>query len=465
MKRAACRIWNRTSRLNQGLFLFLLVNVLLVHLALRLVGGEPLEATALADTATFLRMRAGGQDSWIPMRLALNHLRERGEQSLYTQLFFEDKVKFQYPPSSLLVLNAGVAAKGNDEHSLVAVLNALSWLLVGMTALAVLLVIQHGQSHAAERSALDRSGWNRAVTGGLLFGLAVTFYPVVKAYTLGQIQVWINAFFAVALWSWLTGRKKWCGFLIGVICLIKPQYGVLVLWGMFRRQWGFVRASLATGLAGLGLSVALYGLGNHLDYLRVLSFMSRHGESFYPNQSVNGLLHRLFHNGNNLNWDGHAFPPYHPWVYFGTLVSSLLLLAGAWWWPVRAQEKGSALDFSLMALAGTMASPIAWEHHYGILLPIYAFLLPRLLQEKGNQVRALTCLAVSYLLTSHFLMVTQRLAETPWNFVQSYLLAGAVLVLAILFRLRNQAILNPNAGVDAGPEGRTEGSRSLARAA
>jgi hypothetical protein len=26
--------------------------------------------------------------------------------------------------------------------------------------------------------------------------------------------------------------------------------------------------------------------------------------------------------------------------------------------------------------------PIAWEHHYGILLPIFAYLLPCLLQKK-----------------------------------------------------------------------------------
>ena len=32
-----------------------------------------------------------------------------------------------------------------------------------------------------------------------MFGLALTFYPLVKAFSLGQIQVWINGLFAVAL--------------------------------------------------------------------------------------------------------------------------------------------------------------------------------------------------------------------------------------------------------------------------
>ena len=35
--------------------------------------------------------------------------------------------------------------------------------------------------------------------------LAATFYPLVKAYSLGQIQVWIDALFAVLVASW--GRR------------------------------------------------------------------------------------------------------------------------------------------------------------------------------------------------------------------------------------------------------------------
>jgi len=36
------------------------------------------------------------------------------------------------------------------------------------------------------------------------------------------------------------------------------------------------------------VSVWRYGLHNHLAYLGVLSFLSRHGEQFYPNNSING---------------------------------------------------------------------------------------------------------------------------------------------------------------------------------
>jgi len=35
----------------------------------------------------------------------------------------------------------------------------------------------------------------------------LTFYPVVKGFTLGQIQTWINLLLSAALWLWLAGRR------------------------------------------------------------------------------------------------------------------------------------------------------------------------------------------------------------------------------------------------------------------
>jgi hypothetical protein len=100
-----------------------------------------------------------------------------------------------------------------------------------------------------------------------------------------------------------------------------------------------------------------------------------------------------------------------------------------------------------MALAGTMSSPIAWEHHYGILLPIYAMLLPRVLKENKRRSVMIACLALSYMLTSHFLLATNLLAETPYNFVQSYVWIGALIVLAMLLRLRGRRALGVPADI------------------
>jgi hypothetical protein len=48
----------------------------------------------------------------------------------------------------------------------------------------------------------------------------------------------------------------------------------------------------------------------------------------------------------------------------------------------------------------------------------------------------LPLLASAFVLTSHTLRATDALADTPWNVLQSYIFFGALVVLALLDRLR-----------------------------
>src|SRR5262249_50338521 len=195
-------------------------------------------------------------------------------------------------------------------------------------------------------------------------GLTLTFYPIVKAYTLGQIQVWINGMFALAFLCWVVERRALAGFLMGIVCLIKPQYGLFLLWAILRLEWRFVAAGVVTAGAGLVAAVITYGWTNHVDYLRVLSFLSEHGEAYYPNQTVNGLLNRLMSVNNpdlyiTLELPAAMFPPFNPWIYGTVLAVSVALVAAAVF--RRKDTTDRAWDFSRMAISCTMASPIAWE--------------------------------------------------------------------------------------------------------
>ncbi len=252
-----------------------------------------------------------------------------------------------------------------------------------------------------------------------------------KAYSLGQIQVWINALLAAALLSWMLGRKAVSGVLIGALCLLKPHYGLFVLWAMLRREWRFAAACIAIALAGLAAAAAVFGIANHLDYVRVLSFLSERGEAFYPNHSVNGLLNRLMAMKTPsliLEFENHKFPAYSRLVYGGTLLSSALILSLALFRRMRAGAGGS-IDFATMALSLTMASPIAWEHHYGVLLSVCALLVARL-YGRGPQ---LWLLALAYAVAATYVQAAQALAPTYYNiFLKFYLLFAAIAVLALL---------------------------------
>src|SRR5262249_58385131 len=99
----------------------------------------------------------------------------------------------------------------------------------------------------------------------------------------------------------------------------------------------------------------------------------------------------------------------------------------------------------------TLGSPIAGELHYGILFPIFAVLRASAI---GNRTR-LIVLAVSYVVISNFFPVTNLLAPTVLNVVQSYLLFAALVVLALLhtarpgWQLRNWRFLRAPIGEPA----------------
>ena len=86
------------------------------------------------------------------------------------------------------------------------------------------------------------------------------------------------------------------------------------------------------------------------------------------------------------------------------------------------------LDFCIMAVSLTIASPIAWDHHYGIVLPIFAVVLISVMHQRGR----LIWLTLSYILISNFVAAAALLAPGPLNVGQSYLLAGGFILLALL---------------------------------
>jgi hypothetical protein len=221
-----------------------------------------------------------------------------------------------------------------------------------------------------------------------------------------------------------------------------------VLWALLRREWRFAAAFAATAIVGVLGSIMAYGFESHVDYLRVLFFLAEHGETFYPNQSVNGLLNRVMvliepNEWNSLEFDDTSFPQFSPLVYGGTLVASIVLLSAALLRRGNEGDPDRSFDFSTMALSITIASPIAWEHHYGTIFPVLALLLANVIGDR----RRLLLLTGSYVLISNYIPVTNLLAETVLNVAQSYLFAAAIVVLVLLHRVRPgwQLALSPSA--------------------
>jgi hypothetical protein len=392
----------------------------------------PYNGSTLRALREIARPSVSTADSWRPMNEALRLLRSPEGGSLYRKLFFEDQIKFQYPPTSLVYL-AALEPFGLTSPNTLDAIN-LAVFAVGCVAFAALLLqlLPPSPAHAAAS--------RQWIPAALLVLAAVLYYPSVQALKLGQIQVWINTLFICACLAWVRGSKVWAGALLALAATIKPQLGIFLIWAMLWREWSFLKGFLAAGLPVGIVSLLLFGFRNHLGYLEVLSFLSQHGEAYFANQSVNGLVHRALGNGINLRSDNTLFAPIDARVIAATYVSSAVLLAialaPALW--AAGRRRPDIIDFAIMTVCATAASPIAWEHHYGVLLPPLGVAL--LLLCTGTPHRtALVGLTTSWVLAANYLPVTNHSSHTWLNFIQSYLFFAALMLLGVLIYLRGQA--------------------------
>ena len=377
-------------------------------------------------------------DSWLPMQQALHVLKGPDRGALYETLFFHGHVRFQYPPSSLLWLEP-LSAFGRGSVFWLNALNSLVFLAnAAATGLAAWLLL---------RRTAGVSPTSRAALSLLAAAVAFLFYPLVRAHLLGQIQLWIDLAFTGAIVLWALDRRLLAGALIGLACTIKPQLGLLLLWGVLWREGRFVGGALLTLVPIAAVSLLRYGLHDHIAYLGVLSFLSHHGESFFANNSVNGLLNWYLSGDDSLRWNEGAFTPYRPAVYLGTVAASLAFLAAIVLPPLLAKGRKADLgDLASAAICTIAGSPVAWEHHYGLLLPLFVLALAQFLARPPGRQRTLRAaiLLVAWTLTANFIPFASLAVGTPFVAVQAYCFFGALLLLGLfLVRGDNRGASSP----------------------
>jgi len=241
--------------------------------------------------------------------------------------------------------------------------------------------------------------------------------------------------FALACLSLAKRATLTAGSFIGAVCLVKPQFALFLLWAGIRRQTYFAAAQITVLAAGSLLSAALYGLHDNIQYLGVLSYLSQHGESHWDNTSINGFVSRIIHPDLSFSRE---FPPFDMATYLITMVSSAAIVMFALLANRQGRSAGGLLDFMMAGLCFTLAAPIAWGHHYGVVMPILAVVFIEIvLRVDGARRRTLLAIwGVSFLLFSVNWNVTDVLGGTPLTFLQSWRLFAAIGLIWLVFDLQ-----------------------------
>ncbi len=409
---------------DRRLLLFVLLNLFLGNALFKLVAHYILHTGVDEMRGRYLDFLHFRQftDSWLPMLGSVNAFLAHPGLPIYQARLYDTLI---YPLTSILPLY-WMKRAGMSDPAVYHALMLASWIAV--CAVVGLQVAVAARAAAQVRSSLS---W-RAVIATLL--AAFFFMPITLAFSLGQAQIFLDLFFTLLVLFWIDGKQRSAGVTMALLAMVKPQFGLLLLWAALRRRWNALAAGAVTLALGAAASLAVFGLRNNLDYLSVLAGLSRKAQPHYANQSMFGLLNRAIFNGENLPYHPYIYPPYVPWIYFVTLATTaaLVLLALAYPWRARA---GSVADLAAAGVVAVIATPMAWEHHYGVMLPIFVWLWFAIYRpgDERSGTRSMGWLALAFILIADFLSPLNFFAAIPVaNLLQSYMYFGALLLLWLL---------------------------------
>jgi len=345
---------------------------------------------------------------------------------------------FIYPPIAALPYAPLARVAPNVAHARLA---AVSHVLFVIVALLVWRL-------AARRAdAIDVA----AVAAG-----CVVFYPLVHAVELNQATLAVTALVGAA-WV-LIERPALAGIAFALAIAIKPHLALALplLWWHARRM---VVAALASGVVLVVASIAYAGIANHVAYATRVAPILSHGYAYYANQAPNGFFYRLL-----VDDDIGVFrrAPESRAVAALTAIASIAILAAAFAIARRARKAPSAAPwvFAIAWLAATLASPVAWQHHFAPSLFVFA-LLWRTLREGTRDRWIVAGAAGAFALVASYFEVRQ-LRGVASRALASYVLAGALVLFATLARAtRLAAAQSAKSASGHGPPARGDAAHEL----
>jgi len=183
------------------------------------------------------------------------------------------------------------------------------------------------------------------------------------------------------------------------------------------------------------------------------------GYAFLPNQSINGIVHR---------WLGHppvfTLGPSDNIVSFATYLATIFFSLTAICprsFSLRPKNNDHAsntllktdtftlrlTDIGIAILAISLASPIAWEHHFAWTIVLFAACMAMILSTDIMAIH-IPPIVISYILLGTYLLPF-RIASSGWlSLINSLPFAGAVILLACLWSINRTLLKNHKTSQD-----------------
>ena len=217
-----------------------------------------------------------------------------------------------------------------------------------------------------------------------LVAVLTTFFPLANTVLAGTMNSLLLLLLTGAWACWHRRRDVAGGVLIGAAAVFKLFPAALLPYLAWRRHWKLLAAAAVTGLAGVGLGLAVTSLDHNIYYFREMLPHLAAGTGYRENQSLAGVAARICdpdttNAGGSAGWCGRLID----WP------AVLVLLTIVWRLTSRASRSG--LEFALAVTALPLISSVTWSFPLVILILPIALLVRQAMSGRmpRGQIRAL----------------------------------------------------------------------------
>jgi alpha-1,2-mannosyltransferase len=285
---------------------------------------------------------------WRPVMVDLEVYRRAGSVLLTGGNFYDlpGPLQFLYPPfAAVLAVPLAVLPSTVVE---------VGWTAAGAVAIVAIL----------HRFGLQ--GWLLSLASA---AAVYVVEPVVQTLAFGQLGIFLVALVVLDLVPGprvLPRRVLPEGVLTAIASALKLTPAIFVLYLLVAGKYRAVWVAIITGVAVTLVCAAIVPSASYEFWTRLARGDTGLGQSiiYYTNQSVMADIVRIF---------GLGTPP----AIAGLVVSALVAVAGVWAAMLWHRLGDIRLAVNLCGVAGLLASPVSWLHHFVWVVPLAMSLLER----------------------------------------------------------------------------------------
>jgi alpha-1,2-mannosyltransferase len=342
---------------------------------------------------------------WRPIMVDLDVYRRAGSVLLTGGNFYDlpGPLQFLYPPFAAVLAAPLALLPATAVH--------IGWTAAGATALVAIL----------HRFGL--TGWLLSLAGAAVIYIVE---PVVQTLAFGQLGIFLVALVVLDL---APGPRVFSrrllpeGVLTGVAAAIKLTPAIFVVYLLVVRKFRAFWVAVVTGIVVTLASAAIVPAASYEFWTRLAQGDTGLGHSiiYYTNQSVMADIVRIF---------GLGPEP----AIIGLVVSGAVAIAGVWAAALWHRLGDVRLAVTLCGVAGLLASPVSWLHHFVWVVPFAMSLLgPRPVSPRSlpTWYLALGWVFVGWVVVAPFMGLPNGAdVELQWTWSQ-HLLASITTVLGL----------------------------------